>query len=146
MEFLLSELAMKDTIIEITIIIDQKDSMGILKTLKDSKLSFELITERQFAPTSPEVAIQIITNLPGLLAVAVELFKKIHSKNGYVDFQTRHKLAREMLAELEPLLEIKSEDKKEYSYYLFRTTKGKHYWEYDRGEIEHGPLQGSKSE
>ena len=137
-----SELTMTDDSFELIIISDQKESMEILKLLRDSKLSFKLVTERQFAPTSPDVAIQIVTSLLGLLPIAVELFKKIHAKNGYVEFKTRHELAREMLAELTPLQEMKSEDKKEYSYYLFKTRKGNHYWEYDRGEIKHGPLSG----
>jgi hypothetical protein len=136
---------MTGTDFEVVVITSQKDSMDILKTIKDSGIEFELIKENKFAPTSPDVAVQIITTFAELKTVASDLFKRIHAKNGYVDFKTRHRLAREMLAGLSPLQEIEAEDKKDYSYYIFNTAKGLHFWEYDRGEIKHGVLKGRRA-
>ncbi len=141
----LSELTMTGTDFELVVITTQKDSMDILKTVRDSAIEFKLIKENKFAPVPPDVAVQIMISLAGLIPVASDLFKKIHAKNGYVDFKTRHRLAKEMLAGLSPLLEIESEDKKDYSCYVFKTAKGLHFWEYDRGEVKHGALKGRKA-
>ena len=139
-----SELTMTQIDFEVIVVTSQKESMNILKVIRDSKIDFELVKERQFAPPSPDVAIQIITSLAGLLPIAADLFKKIHSNKGYVDFPTRHKLAREMLSEFAPLQEIEADDKIDYSYYIYKTAKGAQFWEYDRGEIKHGVFKGRK--
>lgn len=131
---------MSEESFEVVIITSQKNSAEILKMLKEYGLKFELVEERGFAPVSPETAIQLMIGLASLLPIAGELLKKIWTKKGYINFETRHRLARKMLADLAPLVEIKAEDKQDYSYYVFKTTKGLHFWELDRGEIKHGSL------
>jgi hypothetical protein len=129
---------------ELSIITTQKNSFEVLKILKDSKLPFDLVSERGFAPSSPEIAIQILTLLGSLLPLVSELFTKIWAKDGGVKFETRRKLAHSMLQHLAPLLEVEVQDKKDHSYYVFTTAKGLYFWELDRGEITYGPLKRSK--
>jgi hypothetical protein len=122
------------------IVIDQKNSTKVLEIAKDFGIDFELQGERGFAPVSPETAVQILINMANALPTIIAFLKKIWANKGQIDFETRHRLARRMLADLGPLYEIKAEDKRDYSYYEFKTAKDFHFWELDKGEIKHGTL------
>jgi hypothetical protein len=133
----------KEKDFELTIICNQEQSRNIIQVIDELGISFKLVEQRAFAPPSPDIAIRILVTFLQLLPVIRELVKKLHEKKAYIDFETRHQLARKMLADLEPLYWIKGKDAPEYSYYEFKTAKCKHYWELDRGEITHGPLRCS---
>jgi hypothetical protein len=129
---------MQDKDFELIIITDQKNSLSILETVKETNIDFKIGGERGFAPISPDVAIQYLITVASLLPVIYELSKKVWKKKGYIAFETRHRLAREMLAEFAPLQELKAEDRPDFSYYIFKTKKGERFWEYNKGEIRHG--------
>lgn len=127
---------------EVVIIASQRTTKEIIDIIKDSGIDFKLVEERGFAPTSPEIAIQIITTIVQFLPIAVSLIKKIWDKKGYISFETRHRLARQMLVDIAPLYEIRGEDTKDRSYYEFKTAKCFHFWEFAKGEIRHGSIGG----
>lgn len=126
---------------EFTIICSQGQSREVLQVVEELGIDFDLVEERAFAPSSTDIAITILMVVVELLPVAVKFIKKIREKNANIDFETRHRLAKKMLAHLEPLYWIKGKDGADYSYYEFKTAECKHYWELDRGEITHGPLR-----
>jgi len=115
----------------------------VINIIKESGAQFEIKEERGFAPSTPDIAIQIILGIA--LPLLTDLIKHLWKKGAYVDFESRHRLARRMLRDLEPLYWTKGEDRPEYSYYEFKTAKCKHYWELDSGKITHGPLRCSRS-
>lgn len=128
---------------EFVIICSQDQSREVIQTIEELGVSYDLIEERAFAPSAPDIAINILVALAELLPLIVMLVKKLSEKKAYVEFDTRHRLAKKMLATLKPLYWIKGKDTPDYSYYEFKTAKCKHYWELDRGEITHGPLRCS---
>ena len=132
---------MSDRDFEFTVICGQGQSQEVLKTIRDLGVDFALVEERAFAPASTDIAIRILVVFAELLPLIVKLVKKIREKKATIDFETRHRLAKKMLAHLEPLYWIKGKDEAEHSYYVFKTAECKHYWELDRGEIAHGPLR-----
>ena len=127
---------------ELTIICRQEESTHAIEELKTVNLNFRIVEERGFAPTTPDVAIKILIDIAQWLPIIVSIGMKLWQRhNAYVEMETRHRLARRMLADLEPLHWLKGEDTPEYSYYEFKTSKCKHYWEMSKGEIRHGPLR-----
>ena len=128
---------------EFTIICDQAQSREVVQTIKELGISLELVDERAFAPSSPDVAIKILVAIADLIPLIVLLVKKLMEKKAYVEFETRRRLAKKMLVDLEPLYWLSGRDTREYSRYEFKTAKCKHFWELDRGEITHGPLRCS---
>jgi len=128
---------------ELTIICGQDQTREVIQTIEELGVSFDLVEERAFAPSTQDIAIKILVALTQLLPLIVMLVKKLSEKKAYVEFETRHRLAKKMLAHLRPLYWIKGKDTPEYSYYEFKTARCKHYWELDRGEITHGPLRCS---
>ena len=134
---------MPDHDFELTIICRPGKSREVIQSIEELGLSCELVEERAFAPASPDVAIRIVVALAQLLALLIPLLKKLREEKAYIEFETRHRLARKMLVDLEPLYWLKGRDSPRYSYYEFKTAKCKHFWELDRGEITHGPLRCS---
>lgn len=132
---------MSDKDLELTIICNQAKSKEVVQAIKELGVSFDLVEQRAFAPPSPDIAIRILVTLAQLLPLIVSLVKILRQKKAHLDFETRRRLARKMLADLEPLYWTKGKDTREYSYYEFKTAKCNHYWELDRGEISHGPLR-----
>jgi len=128
---------------QLAIICNQNESREVINGLKEVGIRFEIMEKRGFAPSSPEVAINILVSLAELLTLIVALMNMLGNKKAYIDFESRHRLARKMLADLGPLYWTKGEDTPEYSYYEFKTPKCKHYWELDKGKIRHGPLRCS---
>jgi len=126
-----------------TIICDPEKSREIMQTIRELDLPFDLVEERAFAPSSPDMALRIVVAFAQLLPVLVSLLRKLREKDARFDFETRHRLSRKMLADLEPLYWIKGKDTPEYSYYEYKTRQCKHFWELDRGEITHGPIRCS---
>jgi len=126
---------------EFTIICGQGQSKEVLQVIEELGIDFELVEERAFAPSSTDVAITILVGIVQLLPVVIKFIQKIRKKNANIDFETRHRLAKKMLAHLEPLYWIKGKDEADHSYYEFKTAECRHYWELDRGEITHGPLR-----
>lgn len=128
---------------ELTIICSQGWSQEVIKTITELGIDFDITGERAFAPSSPDVAIQILVAFVQLAPLIALLVKKLTKKKAYVEFETRHRLAKKMLSHLKPLYWISGKDTPEYSRYEFKTVKCKHFWELDRGEITHGPLRCS---
>jgi hypothetical protein len=123
----------------LTIICKQKESTYLTQELKRIGADFKIVKEEAFAP-APEVAITFLIDFSSsmITTIAIELWRH---KKAYVDFETRHRLARRMLEDLEPLFQVNGKDTPKYSYYEFKTSKCKHYWEMDNGKISHGPLR-----
>jgi hypothetical protein len=127
---------------ELTIICSQEESKHVIEELKRVRAHFEMVEERGFAPATPDVAIKILVTIAEWLPIIIDISKALwQRRKAYMEFETRHRLARRMLADLGPLYPLKGEDTPEYSYYEFKTSKCKHYWEMEKGEIRHGPLR-----
>jgi|GEM_PF-6424263 len=127
---------------ELSIICKQEESSHVIEELKEVGMSFDIVEERGFAPATPDVAINIMITIAEWLPIIIDVCKALWKKQkAFMEFETRHRLARRMLADLEPLYPLKGEDTPEYSRYEFKTSKCKHYWEIDKGEIRHGPLR-----
>jgi hypothetical protein len=132
---------MPDEKFEFTIICNQKQARAVMNAVDKLGIKYELAEERAFDPSSPDVALKIILTVAQLLPIAAALLKTLKQNNAYAEFETRHKLAKKMLSDLEPLKWIKGEDRENYSYYEFKTARCKHYWKLDGGVIAHGPLR-----
>lgn len=131
---------MPDWNFELTIICSQRTSRSVVDQVREFGVEFEVGEERGFAPPSQDVAIQVLLNISTWLPLIVNLVKALWKKKAYIDFETRHRLARRMLADLGPLYWTRGEDTPEYSYYEFKTARCNHFWEMDHGEIRHGPV------
>lgn len=127
---------------ELTIVCPQEHSKAIIEELHKFKVNFKISEERGFAPTAPDVAINVFVNIAQWLPIITEICIVLWTKRkAYLDFESRHRLARRMLNDLEPLVWIKGEDTPEYSYYEFKTSRCFHCWEMNKGSIRHGPLR-----
>ena len=117
-----------------------EQSFEVLEILREHEIEFEVKEKTGFAPITPEVLLDIIikVGLPVLLNVIPILFKKFHSRNIKIEFDTRFAYAKKMLADKKPLLCQYREDRENYSKYVFKTKESKFYWEFDRGNIKYG--------
>jgi len=134
---------MSEENLELSIICSQEISKTVISLLREFNATFRIEEERGFAPSSPDIAIRVLLKIAEWLPLVAQLVDRLWKKKAYIDFESRHRLARRMLADLEPLLWTKGEDTPQYSRYEFKTAKCKHYWELDNGEIRHGPLRCS---
>jgi len=128
---------------ELTIICSQEMSKPVIAIIKEFAVPFKIEGEKGFAPSSPDISIQILLNIAEWLPLIAELARNLWKKKAYIDFDSRQRLARRMLTDLKPLYWVKGEDTPKYSHYEFKTAKCRHYWEFDDGEIRHGPLRCS---
>ena len=131
---------MQEDKFKIVLICSQKKSLDAIEAIEELKLDYDLLEKRALAPVSPEVVISIVVSLAQLLPIVLKLVKKLRERDAFLEFETRHELAKKMLQEFEPLIWLKGKDSKDYSYYEFKTSKCRHYWELDRGEISFGGL------
>jgi hypothetical protein len=129
---------------ELSVICKPEQSFEIMQILKDANIKFKKKEERALAPEL-EIIKVVIELTPALIPVITRIIKKFYEKKTLVEFESRYELAKKMLEGMQPLYCESLEDRKDRSYYVFKTTKCRYFWEVDRGEIRFGPLGESKN-